>query len=334
MILKQGDRGADVRELQLKLKAAGYDPGDIDGDFGVKTEAAVFAFQADRPDIDDDGIAGPMTFGALDAAIADKKTSIRVPQQAWDPVPCEASTWTAFQRFVSEITGHPVRYGPGRGLWHEGKLVVTCGPGRLGSMAWPNALGRPYASFHCTSLANFFVGWLLRRNEDYTHAGNIPSVFHLMEDGPELHTIPGGGVYRGYGDAAAAITPDGTGAVRSGLPKTLDAKELLARRASLPTFMVAGQSTRRRDGSWKLWHHVVVFVVDHRDGDRLYRFAADGYKASKGYSGDPVRYEEITEKNVGRFAACAYRAYGLHTVDGTYGDKARPIAAIDFEDPR
>jgi peptidoglycan hydrolase-like protein with peptidoglycan-binding domain len=140
MILKQGMSGPDVEQLQLKLKAAGYDPGDIDGDYGKRTAAAVLAFQADRPDLDDDAVAGPMTLGALDAAIARKKPDpepTRSAAAAASAVACEANTWTAFQRLVAEVTAHPVRYGPGRGLWSSGKLVVTCGPGSLvPAVAW------------------------------------------------------------------------------------------------------------------------------------------------------------------------------------------------------
>src|SRR5581483_8930177 len=98
MILKQGMSGPDVEQLQLKLKAAGYDPGDIDGDYGKRTVAAVLAFQADRPDLDDDGVAGPMTLGALDAAVARKRPDPTPTSSTADVVACEASTWTAFQR--------------------------------------------------------------------------------------------------------------------------------------------------------------------------------------------------------------------------------------------
>lgn len=336
MILKQGSQGPDVEQLQLKLKAAGYDPGDVDGDYGKRTADAVLAFQADRPDLEDDGVAGPHTLAALDAAVAKKAPDKPVPP-AHPIVPCEAATWTAFQRLVASIVGHPVRYGPGRGLWSGGKLIVTCGPGSLGLKSWPNMLGKPYASFHCTSWANFFLGWLLRRNQDYTHAGNIPSVFDLCEKDASLHKIDGGGVYRGYGDSCSRILPDGSGIARSKFPrdpKIVDARELLARRASLPTFIVCGQSTRRSDGSWNLWHHVVVFVVDHSDNHRLYRIAADGFKDKvRGYSGAPMHWVEITDGNVGNYDAAVYRPYGVNTADGTYGDQKRPIADVDFEIP-
>lgn len=337
MILQYGDQGANVEQLQLRLKAAGYDPGDIDGDYGKRTAAAVRAFQEDRPDLEDDGVAGPMTLGALDAAIAKKKKPSLPPKPLPGVVPCEATTWSAVQQLVAAVTSH-ARYGPGRGLWSGGKFVVTYGAGRLGGSVatWPNMLGRAYSAFHCSSWTNFFLGWLLRRNQDYTHAGNIPSLFDLLEDGPELHKIDGGGVYRGYGDACAPIAPDGTGAARSKCPdpKIVDAKELLARRASLPTFVVCGQSTKRKDGTWKWWHHTVLFVIDHRDRDRLYRIAADGYKDKvRGYSGEPMRWVEITDANVGNYGSAVYRPYGVNTDDGTYGDQSRPIAQVTFEIP-
>ena len=40
MSIQMGSRGQDVRDLQLRLRALGYDPGDIDGAFGPHTEAA------------------------------------------------------------------------------------------------------------------------------------------------------------------------------------------------------------------------------------------------------------------------------------------------------
>lgn len=240
-----------------------------------------------------------------------------------------AETWAAFEDLVTRIASWPVRYGPGRGLWHDGKFVVTYGAGKLGGTVreWPNALGKTYPSFHCTSWTNFFLGWLLRRNEDYTHGGNIPSLFHLLAADETVHRIQGGGVYRGYAGATTQITSDGSTLKRCGISKVIDARELFDRRDEMPTFVVCGQSTRRPTG-WNWWHHTLLFIFWE---GRMLRLAADGYKGVHGYSGEPMRMVEITEKNAAYYAAAVYRAYGVNTADGTYGDQSRPIALVDFE---
>ncbi|TAJ34419.1 MAG: peptidoglycan-binding protein [Nitrospirae bacterium] len=62
--LQIGSTGVEVRELQQKLKDAGFDPGVIDGEYGHGTEAAVLAFQKSEGLLAD-GIAGPRTLAAL-----------------------------------------------------------------------------------------------------------------------------------------------------------------------------------------------------------------------------------------------------------------------------
>lgn len=46
--LAEGDDGADVKALQRALAAAGYDPGETDGDFGSGTATALEDWQADQ----------------------------------------------------------------------------------------------------------------------------------------------------------------------------------------------------------------------------------------------------------------------------------------------
>jgi peptidoglycan hydrolase-like protein with peptidoglycan-binding domain len=46
--LSPGDEGDDVKALQQALKDAGYDPGDVDGDFGDATVTALEDWQDDR----------------------------------------------------------------------------------------------------------------------------------------------------------------------------------------------------------------------------------------------------------------------------------------------
>jgi len=66
LVLRRGSRNEDVEALQRQLVQAGYQIG-IDGDFGPGTEAAVRAFQA-KAGLGADGVVGPATWGALDAA--------------------------------------------------------------------------------------------------------------------------------------------------------------------------------------------------------------------------------------------------------------------------
>ncbi len=61
---RQGSKGGLVALLQVLLILNGYDPGEVDGNFGPKTSAALRFFQRDHF-LTPDGIAGPKTFAAL-----------------------------------------------------------------------------------------------------------------------------------------------------------------------------------------------------------------------------------------------------------------------------
>lgn len=63
-ILRYGDYGSDVVELQTRLKAVGFDCGEIDGEFGENTEGAVHALQ-NASGILVDGEFGPDSLNAL-----------------------------------------------------------------------------------------------------------------------------------------------------------------------------------------------------------------------------------------------------------------------------
>lgn len=56
--------GPRVKEIQRKLKQAGFHPGPLDGKYGSKTQAAVVAFQVSRGLVAD-GEVGPQTAKAL-----------------------------------------------------------------------------------------------------------------------------------------------------------------------------------------------------------------------------------------------------------------------------
>mgnify|MGYP003779719367 FL=1 len=62
--IRLGSRGPTVELLQLALTRAGYNPGGIDGVFGVLTQAALIRYQRDYG-LSPDGIAGPLTWARI-----------------------------------------------------------------------------------------------------------------------------------------------------------------------------------------------------------------------------------------------------------------------------
>lgn len=63
-ILKLNSTGKDVERLQKRLQKLGFSPGNIDGDFGPGTEAALIAYQRGKGLLAD-GVAGPRTLKSL-----------------------------------------------------------------------------------------------------------------------------------------------------------------------------------------------------------------------------------------------------------------------------
>lgn len=61
---KIGSRGAEVRQIQTKLKNWGYYSGSVDGIYGTKTQSAVKYFQR-KNGLTPDGIAGPATLAKM-----------------------------------------------------------------------------------------------------------------------------------------------------------------------------------------------------------------------------------------------------------------------------
>jgi hypothetical protein len=339
-MIEMGSRGQEVRDLQLKLKALGYDPGDIDGIFGKHTQAALKTFQEHYEALEVTGILDPATAAALAQALVvkpDEGTATPTDpastssSEAAAPAPCKPEIWSAFLELVDTITRTPVRYGPGRGLFRDGTWIVTHGPGALGSNRWTSLIGTTYPSFHCSSWTNFFLGWLLRYNDRFTHCGNIPNLFELCEQPDEIHQISGGGTYRGYGPHCREIVSNGDSFQRTKIRKVLDLRELHARRETLPTFIVCGQSTRF-DSGWRWWHHTVLFAIDHASpGHPMYRLAADGVlDAQARWSGKAMERIEITEQSLSDFDRAIYRGYGIVSADGSYGGD-RPLAPVTIE---
>jgi peptidoglycan hydrolase-like protein with peptidoglycan-binding domain len=85
-ILREGDSGADVKQLQTQLTDAGYPCGTIDGLFGAKTKSALSKFQTDNGLVAD-GIYGPNTKAKLDEVMKKRATPTPAPAVSPTPVP-------------------------------------------------------------------------------------------------------------------------------------------------------------------------------------------------------------------------------------------------------
>lgn len=76
--LHQGMKSKAVATLQTELKKRGYDPGTIDGVFGLRTHIAVTLFQS-AVKLKQDGVVGPRTWRALGVS------GLTVAEQLKDP---------------------------------------------------------------------------------------------------------------------------------------------------------------------------------------------------------------------------------------------------------
>lgn len=65
-LLRPGDESSRVKELQTRLAALGFRPGQADGRYGPATASAVMAFEK-HEGLERDGIAGPKTLARLAA---------------------------------------------------------------------------------------------------------------------------------------------------------------------------------------------------------------------------------------------------------------------------
>jgi len=84
-LLKKGDSGEAVREMQQRLKDLGYYNGAVDGAFGGGTEEAVRLFQS-QGGLEVDGVAAQKTFALLYSDQARAVTVTPTPDPAQLPV--------------------------------------------------------------------------------------------------------------------------------------------------------------------------------------------------------------------------------------------------------
>lgn len=97
-ILRRGDRGPDVIEMQEILSMCGYNCGAVDGIFGTKTFNALVAFQTEAR-LDPDGVCGPKTWAAL--AIAEAQAPMAPPSaEPTYRVTIEGVTYEQYRRIM------------------------------------------------------------------------------------------------------------------------------------------------------------------------------------------------------------------------------------------
>lgn len=79
-LLQLGTRGPEIQELQQRLQSLGFDPGDVDGDFGKRTEMAVKEFQKSRGLVAD-GVARPQTISLLNQPQLTQEGALQIQTQ-------------------------------------------------------------------------------------------------------------------------------------------------------------------------------------------------------------------------------------------------------------
>ena len=124
--VRLGASGPEVKELQTRLKAQGYYNGNIGGNFGPGTEAAVRAFQrANRMTVD--GWAGPQTMAKLRGSSRPTPTTPATPVTPTTPASPSAGVEAAIGFGLSNLGapyvggGSPFRFGsrPGDGRVYQ-----------------------------------------------------------------------------------------------------------------------------------------------------------------------------------------------------------------------
>ena len=137
-VLKQGSRGDSVKTVQQKLIRWGYLKGSADGIFGVKTKAAVIAFQK-KNGLTADGIIGTRTAQALGISLSGTTSSSS-----------SSSAGSTDLNLLARVV-----YGEARGEPYTGQVAVAAVVlNRVRSSSFPNSVaGVVYQSgaFDCVS---------------------------------------------------------------------------------------------------------------------------------------------------------------------------------------
>ena len=101
-VLRRGDSGLAVKRLQSLLRAEGQTV-NVDGLFGVATEAAVRAFQT-ATHLTVDGIVGPKTWAALEAAVGQQEESAEAGEMlVADTITINKTDWNTIKASYATV---------------------------------------------------------------------------------------------------------------------------------------------------------------------------------------------------------------------------------------
>ena len=242
--LALGATGPEVKELQLRLKAQGFYNGNVGGNFGPGTEAAVKAFQRANG-MTVDGWAGPQTMAKLRGTSSPTPTTPTAPVTPSTPASNDARVQAAIDFGMSNLGapyvggGSPFRFGtrPGDGRVYQmqGQKPYRSPAGVIGFdcsgfvVAMFRKAGVDLAAQHMASSSTMKNG-LPSVPKNALQPGDL-----LVKNGHVVMYLGGGKVL----ESASSGDPDGdglgNGSVRvSDASKFLNDSSYVGRRVPLP----------------------------------------------------------------------------------------------------
>jgi N-acetylmuramoyl-L-alanine amidase len=184
-IMKKGDRGDDVAELQSRLRFLGFYGGRVDGDFGPGTETAVRGFQREFG-MPVDGQVGPQTKLKLGNATKAWNSSDLAAYQRGGGTAGSSRTAASLTKTTNPFSAEDLKilartvYGEARGEPYIGQVAVAAVVlNRIENPAFPNTIS----------------GVVFQ-----------PGAFTAVDDG-QIWLEPNGGAYKAVNDALNGWDP-------------------------------------------------------------------------------------------------------------------------------
>ncbi len=222
-LLKRRSQGKDVKALQTALKARGFDIGELDGDFGSKTERGVRTFQL-QTGLTVDGLVGPDTWAALGgdaetarpelgklSRIADIAQAEAAKQLVWLTKDSEAEKYLQpFRepmRKLGQIGSKPVFFN-----WCASFVTWCCREAGIRIPEQPDGFWATMAKVEAWKYWAQKAGFWHAKGTVVPQRGDIV-VFEWFDEDVELDHI---GVVRGYAEGSQMIqTSEGNRGNRS-----------------------------------------------------------------------------------------------------------------------